>query len=62
VSWLDHLSARAGTTVLCVMVVGVACAALNFPKTRLAVSAALSYLVAGLVLAPNHPIRPGDRA
>jgi Kef-type K+ transport system membrane component KefB len=48
--------------VLCVIVVGVACAALNFPKTRLAVSAALSYLVAGLVLAPSHPIRPGDRA
>ena len=62
VSWLDHLSARAGATVLCVIVVGVACAALNFPETRLAVSAALSYLVAGLVLAPSHPIRPGDRA
>lgn len=62
VSWLDHPSARAGATVLRVIVVGVACAALNFPKTRRAVSAALSYLVAGLVLALSHPIRPGHRA
>jgi hypothetical protein len=62
VSRLDHLSARAGATVACVVVVGVASAALNFPETRLAVSAARSHLVAGLVHALSHPIRPGDRA
>jgi small-conductance mechanosensitive channel len=51
--------------LLCVIGVGVASAALNFPGTRLVASAALcslSNLVAGLVLALRHPIRPGDRA
>jgi small-conductance mechanosensitive channel len=50
-SWLDHRAARAGVTVLitavaaallCAILVGVATAALNFPETRLAASAALS--------------------
>jgi small-conductance mechanosensitive channel len=59
--------------VLSAAVVGVAAAALNFPETGLAASAAvlavsigfgaqstLSNLVAGFVLALSHPIRRGD--
>jgi hypothetical protein len=78
VSWLDDPSARAGATVavaglLCAIVVGVGCAALNLPETPFAASAALALGIgataqaalstpAALVLAPSHPILLGDRA